>query len=83
MKFVLETNNKLLWFQENRYDVLKAKYDDIFEFLIQRCNSDIYIYILFSKMKTKGNQTKENEDNQKIYANVGKFIQGSQVYTKR
>ena len=83
MKFVLETNNKLLWFQENRYDVLKAKYDDIFEFLIQRCNSDIYIYILFSQMKTKGNQTKENEDNQKIYANVGKFIQGSQVYTKR
>ena len=81
MKFVLETNNKLLWFQENRYDVLKAKYDDIFEFLIQRCNSDIYIYILFSKMKTKGNQTKE--DNQKIYANVGNFIQGSQVYTKR
>ena len=83
MKFVLEINNKLLWFQENRYDVLKAKYDDIFEFLIQRCNSDIYIYILFSQMKTKGNQTKENEDNQKIYANVGKFIQGSQVYTKR
>ena len=81
MKFVLETNDKLLWFQENRYDVLKAKYDDIFEFLIQRCNSDIYIYILFSKMKTKGNQTKE--DNQKIYANVGNFIQGSQVYTKR